>query len=134
MYADRPQITIWRMRIACWMPEATDTLRLCNTYCFSTATMVTRKRRNVTLYVHCLSCYIMLTNFTEKKTTMLRESTGKSTSLQYALVTLTFHLSSSLTASHLQHLLHIKLYVNINNKDVRISVRFMYLCVMCTYI
>jgi hypothetical protein len=23
---DRPQMTIWRMRIACWMPEATNTL------------------------------------------------------------------------------------------------------------
>jgi len=32
------------------------TLRICNTYCFSTATLVTRKRLNVTLYVHCLYC------------------------------------------------------------------------------
>jgi hypothetical protein len=23
--ADRPQVTIWRMRIACWIPNATDT-------------------------------------------------------------------------------------------------------------
>ena len=22
---DRPQMTIWRMRIACWIPKATDT-------------------------------------------------------------------------------------------------------------
>ena len=27
-----------------------------NTYCFSTATMVTQKRLSVTLYAHCLSC------------------------------------------------------------------------------
>ena len=27
-----------------------------NTYCFSTVTIVTRRRLNVTLYVHCLSC------------------------------------------------------------------------------
>jgi hypothetical protein len=33
----RPQITIRRMRIACWIPKATNTLRLCNTHCFSTA-------------------------------------------------------------------------------------------------
>jgi len=32
----RPQVT-WRMRIACWKPKATD--RICNNYCFSTATM-----------------------------------------------------------------------------------------------
>jgi hypothetical protein len=22
---DRPQMTVWRMRIACWIPKATDT-------------------------------------------------------------------------------------------------------------
>jgi uncharacterized protein YciW len=37
---DRPQMTIRRMRIACWITKATDTLRICNTYCFYTATMV----------------------------------------------------------------------------------------------
>jgi hypothetical protein len=31
------------------------TISIWNTYCFSTATMVTRRRLNVTLYVHCLS-------------------------------------------------------------------------------
>jgi len=25
---DRPQMTIWRMRIACWITKATDTLSL----------------------------------------------------------------------------------------------------------
>jgi hypothetical protein len=33
------------------------THRLCNTHCFSTLTMVARTHLNVTLYVHCLSCY-----------------------------------------------------------------------------
>jgi len=32
------------------------TLRICNTYCFSTATMATPRPLNITLYVHCLSC------------------------------------------------------------------------------
>ena len=31
------------------------TLRICNTYCFSTATMVARTHVNVTLYILCLS-------------------------------------------------------------------------------
>jgi len=31
------------------------TLRICNTYCFFIASMVTRKRLNVTLYVYGLS-------------------------------------------------------------------------------
>ena len=32
------------------------TLRICNNYCFSTATLVARKGLDVTLYVHCQSC------------------------------------------------------------------------------
>jgi len=54
---DRPQVTIWRMRTACCITKATYTLTICNTYCFSTATIVARTRLDVTLYVHCLSCF-----------------------------------------------------------------------------
>jgi hypothetical protein len=34
---DRPQMTIWCMRIACWIRKATygHTTIICNTYCFS---------------------------------------------------------------------------------------------------
>jgi hypothetical protein len=51
---------IRRMRIACWITKATDThtLRICNTYCFSTAKVVTRTRLNVTSYVRCVSCWL----------------------------------------------------------------------------
>ena len=35
----------------------TYTLKLCNTYCFSTATIVARMHLIVTLYVQCLSCW-----------------------------------------------------------------------------
>jgi len=54
----RPLTKILRMRIACWLPKATNThtLWLCNTYRFSTATTVAEKRLNVTLYAQCLSC------------------------------------------------------------------------------
>jgi len=45
--------TTWRMRIACWIPGATNT----NNYCFPTATMVARTRLSVTLHVHFLSCF-----------------------------------------------------------------------------
>ena len=41
------------------------TLRICNTYCFATATMVTRTRLNVTLYVHCLSCFTLGPRYAE---------------------------------------------------------------------
>ena len=42
---------------ACTRPRARAHTRteICNTYCFFTATMVTRRRLIVTLYVHCLS-------------------------------------------------------------------------------
>jgi hypothetical protein len=57
----RPQITIGRMRIACWILKATNTHthihKLCNTYYISTATMVARARLYVTMHVHCLSCF-----------------------------------------------------------------------------
>ena len=44
-------MTMLNMRIACWILKATNTLRMCNTYCFSTATVVTRMRLNVTQYI-----------------------------------------------------------------------------------
>jgi hypothetical protein len=53
---------IWRMRFACWLTKATDThthtyrRRICNIYCFSTATVGKQTRLNVTLYVLDVSC------------------------------------------------------------------------------
>ena len=49
-------MTIWRMRIACWMPNGADTLRIRNTYSFSSATMFAQTRLNITLQAHRLSC------------------------------------------------------------------------------
>ena len=48
----RRQITIWRMRIACWVPKATDTLRLWNTYVFCTVTVVARTRLNIFIIIY----------------------------------------------------------------------------------
>jgi hypothetical protein len=58
---------IRRMRFACWITKATNTLRICNTDCFNTVTMVMRTRLNVTLYVHWLSRLIL--DLTEHKAT-----------------------------------------------------------------
>jgi len=53
----RPQSEIWRTRIACWIPKATNIqLGLCINRCFPTATMVASTRLIVTLYVHWLHC------------------------------------------------------------------------------
>ena len=43
------------MRIAGWITNATDTLRIYNTYCFFAAKMFTRTHLTVTLHLHCLS-------------------------------------------------------------------------------
>jgi hypothetical protein len=59
----RDDSIMWRRRRsdlhAGWLRQLyRHTLIIFNTYCFSMARMVTRTRLNVTLYVHCLSCYI----------------------------------------------------------------------------
>jgi hypothetical protein len=50
---DRPRMTIWRMQIACWVPRATNTLIICNTYDFTSVRMLTPSYLDVKLYVHC---------------------------------------------------------------------------------
>ena len=70
---DRPHVTIWRMRVACWLPKATDTRIACNTYYSSTAIMVTRTRLIYTLY--CISCPVMYRCY-RKGTIFMFHSTG----------------------------------------------------------
>jgi len=49
-------MTIWCMRVTCWIIRATHSLTVCNTYCFSTATMVckTGPECNVYTYIACI--------------------------------------------------------------------------------
>ena len=58
---DRPQMTIWRMRLACWIPNSTN---INSEYViiidFSTGTVAARTRLDVTLYMHCVSCLYIL--------------------------------------------------------------------------
>ena len=49
----------WRMRFACWINKAAHTLRICNAYCFSTATIASRTHPIVTLYVYRLFSYVI---------------------------------------------------------------------------
>ena len=76
----RPQMAI-RWRVACWISKATRAqahaiaraptftymrahartglhTEICKNCCFSTATMVSWTHLSVTLYIHCLSCFI----------------------------------------------------------------------------
>ena len=48
---DRLQKIIWRMRVECWIPKATDTLITCGNSCFYTPTNISQTRLNATLYV-----------------------------------------------------------------------------------
>jgi hypothetical protein len=58
---DRPQMTIWRIRVAGCIRKATNTnSEYVIIIGFSTVTVVTRRCLNVMLYVHCLSCLLML--------------------------------------------------------------------------
>jgi hypothetical protein len=50
----RAQMTIWRMRISCRAPKATNTHSEYVILFFFTATVAARTRRNITLNVHCL--------------------------------------------------------------------------------
>jgi hypothetical protein len=55
----RAQVVIWRMRIECWIPEATNTHSGYEILiCFSTAVMVARTHVNFTLYVGYTACRV----------------------------------------------------------------------------
>jgi hypothetical protein len=54
--SDTPQMTVWRMRIACWIRKATNTPSE-GVLGFSTATLVTRTRYNFTVGLFFLSIY-----------------------------------------------------------------------------
>ena len=59
---ERPQMTIWHMRIACWIPKATNThSEYIILILFSAAKVVPRTHLDVTLYVNlrCLSCQFL---------------------------------------------------------------------------
>jgi hypothetical protein len=49
---------IWRLRFACWLTKTADTLRMCDMYCSSSATMVARMDLSVTFCLHCLTCLL----------------------------------------------------------------------------
>ena len=50
-------MTVWRMQYACWIPKATHSLRICNTYCFSTRTK--SHERAAMLRRTCSACLVL---------------------------------------------------------------------------
>jgi hypothetical protein len=59
LQSDQPQMTMWRMRIGCWIPTVRNTH---SEYVMITASPMQqhlqKTRFNVTLYIHCLSCFL----------------------------------------------------------------------------
>ena len=61
----RTQKSIWRTRSACGITKATKTHSEYVIILLSHCPMVARTGLNVTLYVHCLSCYSVIGNTSE---------------------------------------------------------------------
>jgi len=54
----RQQMTIWRMRIACWITKATKTHSQCVILTADTQKQWLNERASMLrLYIHCLSCF-----------------------------------------------------------------------------
>jgi len=49
---DTPNKIIWHMCFACWIAKAANTYRICDTYCFSSATVV------VWAFIHTLPVFL----------------------------------------------------------------------------
>ena len=62
----RPQMTIRRMPIACWISEATNTQSECVTHCFFHCNNGWTKAPEWMLHVHCLSCCKVLSENSEQ--------------------------------------------------------------------
>ena len=76
------------------------TLRICNTYCFSTAKIVAQMRHNITLYVHCLSFSIELITFLCFYTHKSLINTYRNTGLIYVHVTVLGETGTPLNSRH----------------------------------
>jgi len=59
-YCRSGQASDYNMAHAQCIPVYKNTLRICSTYCFSTASLIARTPLHVTLYVHCLFYLIHL--------------------------------------------------------------------------
>jgi hypothetical protein len=73
---DRAQLTIWRMRIACWIPKATNAhigIYTRNKYSFSTESIDAWTRLSVTRCIHCLSCWLLATMSVRIKTSLIEQ-------------------------------------------------------------
>jgi hypothetical protein len=97
----RPQVTIWRMRTACWTTNVTHSLTVCQTYCFSTATVASRTRFNVRSHVLYLTCLIFI--YFNRNITTATKCDDCSSQLHHKVICYGPHSVSSATASCCAH-------------------------------
>ena len=69
---DGPQMTIWRIHIACWINKATNTLLEYFMIAY-TARIVARTGPNVTLYIPCLSCCSLNSSLSVRTLTIMSQ-------------------------------------------------------------
>ena len=56
---DRLRMTVWRVRLRCWIIKATNAhSEYVILNCFSSTTVVARTGLSVTFYLHCLYCFV----------------------------------------------------------------------------
>ena len=55
----RPQMAIWRMRTACWIPKAANKHTVCNTYCFLLQQLL-HERASVLRYVRQFNAMLFI--------------------------------------------------------------------------
>jgi len=63
---ERPQMTIWPMRISRWVPKSTNTHSQYVILLAFALQQWLNERTSVTLYVHCLSCFVLLVSNVER--------------------------------------------------------------------
>ena len=110
-------MTIWPMRLACWIRKYTNTHththththRIYNIDCFSSAKMAARMRLNVTLFVHCLSCFDILIRARLSDKKLLKIIRGFQFSLQ--LLSKTFPILKRMQRDTITNVYSIHLHV-----------------------
>jgi len=61
--AGEGHMTIWRMRIACWITKATNThSQYVIIIAFPVQQWLQKRASKLCLYIHCLSCYVIEIN------------------------------------------------------------------------
>jgi hypothetical protein len=100
--ADRPQVTIWRMRIACWITKATDThVEYVLLIAFGRQRRLRERASALRIYVHCLACCVIrsfMTVFTTVCSWNLSWTRRASTNTHVVFLRFTLMLFSHLCA------------------------------------